>query len=90
MLSYLQEYQNYFGPLRLLKYITVRTALAALTALVIGFAVGPMLIRQFRELKLGHGYIDDRTGFLGATYLNQTAWKELRHRKGEDIVKKDE
>ena len=71
MLSYLANYDNEFGPLRLLKYHTLRTALAALTAMFIGFLIGPWLIRKFRELKLGHGYIDDRTGALGATYLDK-------------------
>jgi phospho-N-acetylmuramoyl-pentapeptide-transferase len=71
MLSYLANYESYFGPLRLLHYITLRTAFAALTAMGIGFAIGPMLIRKFRELKLGHGYIDDRTGALGATYFDK-------------------
>lgn len=68
MLSYLADSDS---PLRLLHYITVRTVLAALTALVIGFIIGPMLIRKFRELKFGHGYIDDRTGALGATYFDK-------------------
>jgi len=71
MLSYLANYHDHFGPLRLLKYQTVRTTLAALTALFIGFAIGPALIRKFREMKLGHGYIDDRTGALGATYSDK-------------------
>lgn len=71
MLSYLSDYEAYFGPLRLLKYHTLRTALAALTAMFIGFIIGPILIRKFRELKLGHGYIDDRTGALGATYFDK-------------------
>jgi phospho-N-acetylmuramoyl-pentapeptide-transferase len=71
MLSYLSEYSEYFGPLRLLHYITLRTALAALTSLAVGFAIGPLLIRKFRELKLGHGYIDDRTGALGASYFDK-------------------
>ena len=71
MLSYLADYSDYFGPLRLLRYITLRTALAALTALVIGFAIGPVLIRKFKQLKFGHGYIDDRTGALGATYFDK-------------------
>jgi phospho-N-acetylmuramoyl-pentapeptide-transferase len=71
MLSYLADFDEYFGPLRLLRYITVRTVLAAMTALIIGFIVGPILIRKFRELKLGHGYIDDRTGALGATYFDK-------------------
>jgi len=71
MLSYLADYQAYFGPLRLLKYMTLRTILAALTSLAIGFAIGPRLIRKFRELKFGHGYIDARTGELGATYFDK-------------------
>ena len=71
MLSYLADYSEYFGPLRLLKYITLRTALAALTSLVIGFVLGPMLIRKFKQLKFGHGYIDDRTGALGASYFDK-------------------
>jgi phospho-N-acetylmuramoyl-pentapeptide-transferase len=71
MLSLLADYEKYFGPLRLLRYITVRTFFAAATALVIGFIIGPILIRKFRELKFGHGYIDDRTGPLGATYFDK-------------------
>src|SRR5512146_2022311 len=71
MLSHLADFDSYFGPLRLLRYITVRTILAATTALVIGFVIGPQLIRKFRELKFGHGYIDDRTGALGASYFDK-------------------
>ena len=71
MLSYLADYADHFGPLRLLRYITVRTALAALTSLIVGFAIGPMMIRKFKELKFGHGYIDDRTGALGASYFDK-------------------
>jgi len=71
MLSYLSEYAHYFGPLRLLHSITVRTVGAATTALIIGFIIGPWLIRRFRELKFGHGYIDSRTGELGATYFDK-------------------
>lgn len=71
MLSYLADWAEYFGPLRLLRYITVRTLLASGTSLMIGFIIAPWLIRRFRELKLGHGYIDDRTGVLGATYFDK-------------------
>ncbi len=71
MLSYLADFEDVFGPLRLLRYITVRTALAALTALFLGFLLGPVMIRKFKELKFGHGYIDDRTGHLGATYFDK-------------------
>ncbi|HTO02538.1 MAG TPA: phospho-N-acetylmuramoyl-pentapeptide-transferase, partial [Opitutus sp.] len=71
MLSLLADFQDFFGPLRLLRYITVRTLLAAVTAVVIGFLIAPRLIARFRELKFGHGYIDDRTGSLGATYFDK-------------------
>ena len=71
MLSYLSDYAYYFGPLRLLHYNSVRTIGAAVTALVIGFVIGPRLIARFRELKFGHGYIDERTGALGATYFDK-------------------
>src|SRR3954465_4966399 len=71
MLSYLADYSEYFGPLRLLRSMTFRTIFAALTSLIIGFAIGPRLIAKFRELKLGHGYIDDRTGALGASYFDK-------------------
>jgi len=71
MLSLLSNYAHVWGPLRLLHYLTVRTVGAAATALVIGFIIGPWLIRRFRELKFGHGYIDERTGMLGATYFDK-------------------
>src|SRR5262249_1008979 len=71
VLSYLANYSEYFGPLRLLRYSTLRTALAALTALALGLALGPMRIRKVKELKFGHGYIDDRTGALGASYFDK-------------------
>ncbi len=71
MLSLLSSYDHVWGPLRLLHYITVRTIGAAATSLVIGFIIGPWLIRRFRELKFGHGYVDERTGMLGATYFDK-------------------
>jgi phospho-N-acetylmuramoyl-pentapeptide-transferase len=71
MLSYLSDFEEYFGPLRLLHSTTFRTIFAAITSLFIGFAIGPRLIAKFRELKFGHGYIDDRTGELGATYFDK-------------------
>lgn len=68
MLSYLADYEHYFGPLRLLRYISVRTVLGALTALIIGFVIGPWLISRFRALKFGQHYDDDRTGDLAQRF----------------------
>src|SRR5882757_7264961 len=68
MLSYLANYEEYFGPLRLLRFITLRTLFAAGTASLIGFILGPWLIRQLRVLKFGQHYDDDRTGELAARF----------------------
>ena len=45
MLSYLQLWESTFGPLRLFQFISVRAILAGITALVIGFLIGPKVIR---------------------------------------------
>ncbi len=51
MLSYLAEFESFFGPLRLFGYLTVRSAFAGMTALCIGFLVGPWLFAKLRELR---------------------------------------
>ena len=68
MLSYFARYAAYFGPLRVLKYITVRAGLAAGTAALIGFIIGPWLIGRLRRLKFGQHYDDDRTGDLAQRF----------------------
>jgi phospho-N-acetylmuramoyl-pentapeptide-transferase len=68
MLYYLAEYEEIFGPLRVLRYLTLRTLLAAGTATVVGFIIGPWLIRHLRRLKFGQHYDDDRTGELGQRF----------------------
>lgn len=64
MLSQLAEWEEVWGPLRVLRYITLRTLLAAGTAAVVGFIIGPWLIARLRRLKFGQHYDDDRTGDL--------------------------
>jgi phospho-N-acetylmuramoyl-pentapeptide-transferase len=68
MLSYLSRFEEVFGPLRLLRFITLRTLMAAGTATVIGFIIGPWLIAQLRTLKFGQHYDDDRTGELARQF----------------------
>jgi phospho-N-acetylmuramoyl-pentapeptide-transferase len=68
MLSYLANFDEYFGPLRVLRYITLRTLMAAGTATVIGFILGPWLIHQLKLLKFGQHYDDDRTGDLAQRF----------------------
>ena len=41
-----------FSPIRVFSYITVRTAMASLTALVIGLLMGPWLIRMLRRAQV--------------------------------------
>ena len=68
MLSYLANYDEYFGPLRLLQYHSFRMLMAIVTATLVGFVLGPWLIRRLRVLKFGQHYDDDRTGDLAAKF----------------------
>ena len=68
MLSYLADYENYFGPLRVFRSQTFRTVGAAVTAALIGFLIGPWLIRKLKKLKFGQHYDDDRTGDLAQRF----------------------
>ncbi len=60
MLSYLAEYDALFGPLRLFRYITLRSVMAAATALAIGFAIGPWLLASLRRFGLAQTLRNDR------------------------------
>ena len=55
MLFYLfyRVLQRDFHALNVFRYITVRTALASLTALLLTLVLGPWVIRQLRELQIG-------------------------------------
>src|ERR1035438_7913226 len=45
--------QPYFHALNVFRYITVRTALASLTALLITLVLGPWVIPRLRDLQIG-------------------------------------
>lgn len=49
MLSYLSQYEDVFGPLRLLRFITLRTMFAAGTALFVGYILGPWVIAKLKQ-----------------------------------------
>jgi phospho-N-acetylmuramoyl-pentapeptide-transferase len=51
-------YESILSPLRIFKYITVRSAGAAVTALVLSLILGPRVIRWLKELKFGQNYVD--------------------------------
>jgi phospho-N-acetylmuramoyl-pentapeptide-transferase len=68
MLSYLANFDEYFHALRLLRYHSFRMLMAVITATIVGFILGPWLIRRLRVLKFGQHYDDDRTGDLAAKF----------------------
>ncbi len=68
MLSYLADFENTFGPLRVFRSLTFRTVGAAVTAALIGFIIGPWLISKLKKLKFGQNYDDDRTGDLAKRF----------------------
>ncbi len=51
--NWLQTLSPEFGFFRVFQYITFRAVMAALTALLIGLAFGPWVIRRLGELKIG-------------------------------------
>ncbi len=55
MLYYLLYHvlEPYFSPLNVFRYITVRTAMASLTALLLCLLLGPWMIRRLRALQIG-------------------------------------
>ncbi|WP_295855987.1 phospho-N-acetylmuramoyl-pentapeptide-transferase [uncultured Xylophilus sp.] len=51
--QWLQTLSPDFGTLRLFQYLTFRAVMAAMTALLIGLAAGPFVIRRLTALKIG-------------------------------------
>jgi phospho-N-acetylmuramoyl-pentapeptide-transferase len=51
--------QRYFHALNVFRYITVRTALASLTALLITLMLGPWVIRRLRDMQIGQFIRDE-------------------------------
>lgn len=48
-----QWLHSYFSPLNVFRYITVRTAFASLTALLLMLVLGPWLIRRLKQFQIG-------------------------------------
>jgi len=55
------DWESRLAFLRLFRYITVRSAGAALTALVLSLWFGPFIIRKLKEMKFGQDYVDIAT-----------------------------
>lgn len=58
MFFYLSAYEHWFGPLRLLKYTTIRAGGAAIMALILGFVIAPYLFNKLRMLKAAQAFRD--------------------------------
>jgi len=55
----LYEFRDSVSAFNVFQYITVRTAMAALTALVVSFLLGPRMIRSLRRLQIGQEIRED-------------------------------
>ena len=54
MLLYLTDYlMNFDSGFRVFQYLTLRAILGALTALIISFIVGPVMIRKLSSVLIG-------------------------------------
>ena len=67
------EWQGPLSGLRVFQYITFRSAGAAVTALLLSWALGPKVIAWLQRLKFGQDYVDkaEETGTLVARVLSK-------------------
>ena len=72
MLTYLADYEAFFGPLRLFRYITLRAAFAGMTAMGVGFIIGPWIFAKLRELRAKQAFRGaDEVGDLAALHASK-------------------
>jgi phospho-N-acetylmuramoyl-pentapeptide-transferase len=67
------HWADHLSALRLFRYITVRSAGAAITALILSWWLGPKIIHWLKQLKFGQDYTDkaEEAGGLGARVLSK-------------------
>lgn len=69
MLSYLQLGEEWFGPLRLFQFISIRAIFAGITALLFGFVLGPKLISALQNFGAKQSFRDkNEVGELAALH----------------------
>jgi phospho-N-acetylmuramoyl-pentapeptide-transferase len=69
MLSYLQFGEEWFGPLRLFQFISIRAIFAGITALLFGFVLGPKLISALQNFGAKQAFRDkNEVGELAALH----------------------
>ena len=66
--AWLQGLSPELGFFRVFQYITFRAVMAAMTALIIGVAAGPWVIRKLTELKIGQPV----RGYAMETHLSKS------------------
>jgi phospho-N-acetylmuramoyl-pentapeptide-transferase len=64
MFYWLADFSDWFSPLRMFRYITFRTVMAAGTAFIVSLVLGPWLIERLRILKFGEQREDERVAGL--------------------------
>ena len=64
MLYWLHQFSDVFSPLRMFRYITFRTVMAAGTAFILSLIIGPWLIEKLRSVNFGEQREDERVGAL--------------------------
>jgi phospho-N-acetylmuramoyl-pentapeptide-transferase len=73
MLSWLQFWEEVWGPLRLFQYISVRALGAGITALMIGFCIGPPLISSLKKIGARQAFRDkDEVGKLADLHMEKS------------------
>src|SRR6266511_4637886 len=71
---------DYVSPLRVFRYITFRSAGAAVTALLLSLWLGPRVIVWLKQLKFGQQYADkaEEGGGLAARVLSKKGTPTMR------------
>jgi phospho-N-acetylmuramoyl-pentapeptide-transferase len=64
MLYWLHEWSELFSPLRMFRYITFRTVMAAGVAFILSLIIGPWLIERLRRINFAEQKEDDRIADL--------------------------
>ena len=88
MLYYiLYPLREYFSPLNVFQYITFRSAIAAILALIISFTLGPLIINQLQKRQIGEKI---REGFkiaiVGPTNAGKSSLLNYLSRREAAIV----
>src|SRR5208282_1745039 len=67
------QWADHLSALRLFRYITIRSAGAAITALILSWWLGPRIIHWLKQLKFGQDYADkaEEAGGLDARVLSK-------------------